>query len=396
MFLQRISPEKKRILYEIKKVGAHPYAFKMWEKGVAVNIKLKSIHFAEANIIKQEAIASGIDAAVAKGTVSGENRYTDVLITGDYNGLVKLIERLKIQPFNLSSLASSLEDFIKQNKRNEITARDKIINLEKPLIVGIFNATPDSFSDGGEFLEESVLNNRIQYLGKYSDIIDIGGESTRPGAPEIDYIEEINRIKIPLKKAVKLENVAISVDTTKSKVADFALRNGAHIINDISGFTFDKELIRVCADYNAGVCIMHTLDRPENMQKNVKYNNLLEDIKMFLYNAIEVALNNGIKKSSIVIDPGIGFGKETIHNYLILKYLEEFRSLGFPILIGLSRKSLIGNIDGSRVSERDLASKVLEAISIVNGADIVRTHDVESLRKIICMIDYYNKAEMDG
>lgn len=394
MFLQKISPKKERIIYEIEKIGAHPYAHKMWEKGVGVNIKLKNVHFSEANIVKQEALASGIDVAVAKGTVSGESIYTDLLIVGNYRGLFKLIERLKLQPYNLSTLAHSLESFIKMEKKNHLKGRDRIINLEKPVVMGIFNATPDSFSDGGSFVDESEIEDRIRYLNRYSNIIDIGGESTRPGAEQIDYDVEIKRIKTPLKKAVSLKETTISIDTTKSKVADFALKNGAHMINDISGFTFDKELLRVCAHYNAAVCIMHTTDKPQSMQKNIKYNNLLEDIKLFLYSAIEKALKNGISEDSIVIDPGIGFGKETVHNYIILKYLKEFKSLGFPLLIGLSRKSLIGNVDGSNVNDRDMVSKVLEAISFINGADIVRTHDVERLHRLIDVIDYYKKAEI--
>lgn len=394
MFLQKISPKKERIIYEIEKIGAHPYAHKMWEKGVGVNIKLKNVHFSEANIVKQEALASGIDVAVAKGTVSGESIYTDLLIVGNYRGLFKLIERLKLQPYNLSTLAHSLESFIKMEKKNHLKGRDRIINLEKPVVMGIFNATPDSFSDGGSFVDESEIEDRIRYLNRYSNIIDIGGESRRPGAEQIDYDVEIKRIKTPLKKAVSLKETTISIDTTKSKVADFALKNGAHMINDISGFTFDKELLRVCAHYNAAVCIMHTTDKPQSMQKNIKYNNLLEDIKLFLYSAIEKALKNGISEDSIVIDPGIGFGKETVHNYIILKYLKEFKSLGFPLLIGVSRKSLIGNVDGSNVNDRDMVSKMLEAISFINGADIVRTHDVERLHRLIDVIDYYKKAEI--
>lgn len=394
MFLQKISPKKERIIYEIEKIGAHPYAHKMWEKGVGVNIKLKNVHFSEANIVKQEALASGIDVAVAKGTVSGESIYTDLLIVGNYRGLFKLIERLKLQPYNLSNLADSLESFIKMEKKNYLKVRDRIINLEKPVVMGIFNATPDSFSDGGSFVDESEIEDRIRYLSRYSNIIDIGGESTRPGAEQIDYDVEIKRIKTPLKKAVSLKETTISIDTTKSKVADFALKNGAHMINDISGFTFDKELLRVCAHYKAAVCIMHTTDKPQSMQKNIRYNNLLEDIKLFLYSAIEKALKNGISEDSIVIDPGIGFGKETVHNYIILKYLKEFKSLGFPLLIGVSRKSLIGNVDGSNVNDRDMVSKMLEAISFINGADIVRTHDVERLHRLIDVIDYYKKAEI--
>ncbi|UOD35897.1 dihydropteroate synthase [Deferribacteraceae bacterium V6Fe1] len=395
MMLQQISPEKDRLIYEIKKIGADPYALKMWEKGVNINIKFKNISYAQANIIKQEAIASGIDAVVSKGTVSGAKERTDILILGNINGVRRLVKRLKLQPFGLEKLAEDISFLISAKRKDYFLARDKKIELSKTVIMGILNATPDSFSDGGLYLSEESIGERLALLNKYSDIIDIGGESTRPGAAEITDSEEINRISYPLEKALELTDKVISVDTTKSKVAEYALKKGAHMINDISGLTFDADMARVCADFGAAVCIMHIKGRPKDMQENTDYGNMLEEIKCFLHDRIDYALKMGIDEDKIIIDPGIGFGKSLEDNYVIIKYLKEFESFGFPLLIGLSRKSLIGKVDGSKANERDLTSKVLEAISVVNGADIIRTHDVENLSKIITVVDFYKKVNIN-
>ncbi|MBZ4671791.1 dihydropteroate synthase [Deferribacterales bacterium Es71-Z0220] len=394
--LQQISPEKDRLIYEIKKIGADPYALKMWEKGVNINIKLKNISYAQANIIKQEAIASGIDAVVSRGTVSGAKEKTDILILGNINGVARLVNRLKLQPFGLEKLAEDIIYFMSENRKNYFLARDKKIELSKTVVMGILNATPDSFSDGGEYLSKERIDERLTFLNKYSDIIDIGGESTRPGAVEITDSEEKDRISYPLERALELTDRVISVDTTKSKVAEYALNKGAHLINDISGLTFDADMARVCADFGAAVCIMHIKGRPKDMQENTDYVNMLEEIKYFLYDRIDYALKMGIDENKIIIDPGIGFGKSLEDNYVIIKYLSEFEKLGFPLLIGLSRKSLIGKVDGSRAGERDLTSKALEAISVVNGADIIRTHDVESLSKILTVVDFYKKVNING
>lgn len=395
VILQKISPEKERLIYEIKKIGADPYALKMWEKGVNINIKLKNLTYPQANIIKQESLASGIDAVVSKGTVSGSKEKTDVLILGSINGVRRLVKRLKLQPFGLEKLAEDISHLISKNRKKYFLARDKRIELSKTVVMGILNATPDSFSDGGKFLSKENIDRQVELLSNYSDIIDIGGQSTRPGAVEIDSKEEIDRISYALERALKETDMVISVDTTKAKVAEYALKKGAHLINDISGLTFDPDMAKVCADYGASVCIMHIKGRPENMQDNVEYANMLEEIKCFLHERIEYALKMGISEEKIIIDPGIGFGKSLEDNYVLIKHLKEFESFGLPILIGLSRKSLIGKVDGSNVSDRDITSKVLEAISVVNGADIIRTHDVENLSKVLSVVDFYKKVNID-
>lgn len=393
MFLQKISGEKERLLYEIEKIGADDYALKMWMKGLDFNVKVKSLKPGQANILKQEALASGIDVVVSKKTVSCKVESTDALILSNVSGIKRLISRLKIQPLGLSELGSELEKFLNIKERKVLRLRDVSFELSSPLIMGILNLTPDSFSDGGTYISMEKISDRICEIGLYGDIVDIGGESTRPGAFEISADEEILRIKPGIEIATAKKK-PVSVDTTKSEVAEFALKNGAKMVNDISGFVFDSKMPDVIANYDAGVCIMHTKGKPSVMQDDTVYKNFLEDVKYGLFSSIEIALKSGIDENSIIIDPGVGFGKSVSQNYLLLKYLKEFKSLGFPLMIGLSRKSLIGKVDNSTVDKRDFSSKILESLSIINGADIIRTHDVKSLKEILPILDYYKEVEL--
>lgn len=391
MFLQIISPERKRLLYEIKDIGADEYALNMCLKGENINLKVKSLKPGQANILKQEGLASGIDVVVSKGTVSCRVEHTDALILSNFSGLKRLIKRLKIQPLGLRELAVELEKFLDSGRSKTLRLRDISFDLSEPLIMGILNLTPDSFSDGGFFDSQEKISDRLDEIKIYGDIVDVGGESTRPGAVEVSAEEEIFRIKPGIETAVA-KKIPVSVDTTKSVVAEFALKNGAKMINDISGFKFDSKMPDVIADYDGCVCIMHTRGKPSVMQNDISYKNFLEDVKCALFDGIEVALKSGIKTDSIILDPGVGFGKTVSQNYLLIKYLKEFEALGFPLMIGLSRKSLIGKVDNSPVEDRDTASKVLESLSIINGADIIRTHDVVGLKKVLPVLNYYKKS----
>jgi len=188
----------------------------------------------------------------------------------------------------------------------------------------------------------------------------------------------------------------VSVDTYKSEVAEEMLKKGADIINDISGFKFDSDMAKVCAEYGAAVCLMHTSDKPDKMQQRTDYANFLEDVKTYLFDSAEKALKAGIKEESIILDPGFGFGKKLNDNYLLLKYLDEFKSMGMPILIGVSRKSMINRVVDKQPGETALASKIAETIALSQGADIVRTHDIAEAREMVKIINEYRKADPDG
>lgn len=249
---------------------------------------------------------------------------------------------------------------------------------EYPLIMGILNITPDSFYDGNKYYEKgSAIARAYQIRDEGADIIDIGGLSTRPGSEGISIPEEIDRV-CPVIEAIKSDiGIPISIDTYNSSVAEAAIASGASIINDISGFTFDSLMPDVALKHEVTVVLMHIKGTPGNMQNDPRYENLLEEIFQYLRNAVDTALSKGIAREKIIIDPGIGFGKTLEDNYQIVNNIQYFKKMGFPVLIGLSRKSLIAKLY-SIEEDRLPATVALNSISILNGADIIRVHDVKA------------------
>jgi dihydropteroate synthase len=257
-------------------------------------------------------------------------------------------------------------------------------------IMGILNVTPDSFSDGGRFFDsKTAVRHGKQMESDGADFIDVGGQSTRPGSEEIPVEEELNRV-IPVIKNLKSQiSVPISIDTYRSEVADEALKNGATIVNDISAFNFDKRMPEVVARYNASCVLMHIKGTPKNMQQNPEYENVVSEVMEYLAKSGATAENAGIRQ--IIIDPGFGFGKILEHNLTLLKELNELKKLNCPILVGLSRKSMIGKILGTEVHERLEGTLALNTIAILNGANIIRIHDVKESVRAARVADYYLK-----
>ena len=261
---------------------------------------------------------------------------------------------------------------------------------DKPIIMGILNITPDSFYKNSRVMDiKEAVNRAIKFIQEGAKIIDIGGQSTRPFSDEIPEDEEIKRV-IPVIKAIKNEipkDIYISIDTYRSNVAKLALESGANIVNDISGLMFDKNMVKVIKDYECGVVIMHIRGRPKNMQENPYYEDTIKEIKEELNLRIEYALNNGIKKNQIVIDPGIGFGKRVYDNLIILKYIDEFFDFELPILVGHSRKSFIGKVlNLENPEDRLIGSIVVSSYLTLKGINIIRTHDVKETKQTIDMI----------
>lgn len=253
----------------------------------------------------------------------------------------------------------------------------KLITEKHIFVMGILNVTPDSFSDGGKYLNiNSATEHTFEMIEDGADIIDIGGESSRPGAEEVSTNEEINRTIPVIESILKQKpNTIISIDTTKSEVAEVALQSGVKIINDISGLS-DPKMLEIVKKYDASVVIMHMQGKPRTMQENPKYDNVFDEVFTFLQQKVELAKNYGI--SSIIIDPGIGFGKSVNHNYDLLINFAKFQTLETPLLIGVSRKSLIGKALNLSVEDRDVATIILETDAIIKGAKIVRTHNVKN------------------
>jgi dihydropteroate synthase len=272
---------------------------------------------------------------------------------------------------------SFITQIINQYGHQKYQIGERVFDFDKSYVMGILNITPDSFSDGGLYFDKTkAVKYGLQMIKEGADILDIGGESTRPNAELISEDEEIRRV-IPVIKGILAErnDAIISVDTTKSAVAEEALKAGAKIVNDISGLTFDHQLQDVIKKYDASVVIMHMKGEPKTMQTNPEYDNIIEDIYDFLSNQTLKALNTGIK--NIFIDPGIGFGKTVDHNFEIIKRLDEFRKLGFPMVFGASRKSFIEKTLNLDPPSRDIASAIINAAAISNGARIIRTHNVK-------------------
>ncbi len=254
--------------------------------------------------------------------------------------------------------------------------------------MGIVNVTPDSFSDGGLFLSQNnAFKQAKQLIAEGADIIDIGGESTRPGAEPVSVQEELDRV-IPLVEKIRAEfSVSISVDTSKSLVMREAIAAGVDIINDVMALTGEDSIAAVAASDTVKVCLMHMQGEPRTMQKNPKYDNVIEDIKAFLLKRTQACINAGIASNRIIIDPGFGFGKTVVHNLLLMKNLQLFSQLGYPVLVGISRKSFIGKILNKQVTERLYGSLALAVLAVSKGASIIRTHDVAATVDALKMTD---------
>jgi len=271
--------------------------------------------------------------------------------------------------------------------------RFRLILGRRTLLMGIVNLTPDSFSNDGLYrkgsvnIEKSISNRIDKMITDGADIIDIGGESTRPGAKTISSKEEINRTIPIIKKISKRITVPISIDTCKYEVAREALYAGASIVNDIMGLRGDSAMAKVVSEFKAPIILMHIKGRPRTMQKNPQYKLLIREIINELKNSIEKAIEFGIDREKIIIDPGIGFGKTTEHNLEIINKLGEFKTLGRPILVGVSRKSFIGNVLNLPVEERLMGTAASVALAIKNGAHIIRVHDVKQITQVVRMSD---------
>ena len=268
---------------------------------------------------------------------------------------------------------------------NYFKCRDFIINLSKtPRIMGILNVTPDSFSDAGAYFDKSrAVEHALQMQSEGADIIDIGAESTRPGARSISAAEQLKRIEGIVKILGKKLKIPVSIDTASSIVAKRCLDLGASIINDVYALRKDSKLAKLIARYKAGVVLMHMKKTPRTMQQNPDYDNVVLEIIKFLDKVKQKALESGIPEESIMLDPGIGFGKTTEHNLKIINHLSKFRVLKSPILIGTSKKSFIGNVLNKQVNERGLGTAISVVISVLNGANVVRVHDVKQTKEAL-------------
>ncbi len=270
-------------------------------------------------------------------------------------------------------------------KNYTLLAKGRLIPiLDCPLLMGIVNITPDSFSDGGCYATvDQAVDQAIRLVEQGANILDLGAESTRPGAAPVGEQEEMDRVLPVLHEVAKRTAVPISVDTMKSRVAREALNMGASIVNDVTAMRFDPNMAAVVAQYGAGVVMMHMQGMPATMQRNPRYDNVADDVRMFFLERIAAAEGAGIAKSQIVLDPGFGFGKLLVHNLDLLNRLSSFDQLGCPMLVGVSRKAFLGKILDRSVRDREWGTAAAVALAVDRGASIVRVHDVASMKDVV-------------
>lgn len=343
------------------------YRNKIAEKFRHKNIKIYNLSLAQANILKQTALIFGADCAINRNVITGNIEKSDVILCGSYSQLLKVAEKLKLQPFKLAILAKEIEDFLKPS-------------LRKTKIVGILNVTPDSFSDGGLYNEpQAAIKKLVELFEDGADMVDIGAESTRPNSVAVNSEEQIKRLKPVLEFIQKEFNgkLPISVDTRSSDVADFALNLGVNIINDVSGAEYDSKILNVVSKYNAGIILQHSKGTPNS---EPVYTNLIDEIFSGLKNKVDYAKEAGI--NNIIIDPGIGFGKSRLDNLKILDSIDDFYGLNCPVMIGISRKRILG-VPTSEISLKDALTLAYSYPLIEKKVDFLRVHNVKMHKTFI-------------
>ena len=350
---------------ELEKIGFDKaYRVKATNKYRYKTLKIFNLSLPQANILKQTALSLGADCGVHRDILTANIQNTDVILGGSFSQLMKICEKLKQQPFSMKILAENILAQIDKHSRNT-------------KLVGILNITPDSFSDGGlYFSKENVIEHFHQLIDDGADMIDIGAESTRPNAQNISAQEQIERLSL-LFDNIKKFDVPISVDTRDSEVAKYVLDKGANFINDVSGLNSDPKILDIVDQYNAGIIIQHST---KNTADRSNYNDVVEEVFLSLLKKIKLAENKGIK--NIIIDPGIGFGKNKNDNFEILERIEEFYSLDTPIMVGVSRKSFLGVKENNNLLKDSLTLAISYPL-IQKNIDYLRVHNVKLHRQLL-------------
>jgi len=363
-------------------------------------VKLENVRRPIAHILKETFLSNGGDAAVNGDVIVAKVTHSDVILMGTRKQFQRAIEALPEQEFGCGKIAKQIETAI-HNYDSSPTVPDAEVALDarvrrmfdhlstRTLVMGILNVTPDSFSDGGKFADAgAAVKCGVEMAANGADVIDVGGESTRPGSRAVTVEEEIKRTVPVIRELSRSVDAPVSIDTYKARIAEAALDAGASIVNDISAGTFDAAMLPLVAKRKCPAILMHMKGTPGDMQKNPVYGDLMAEISGFLRGRVEAYVAAGVDERILMVDPGFGFGKTVQHNLELLRRLTELKSLGRPIVIGTSRKSTIGKVlDDLPVDERAEGTAATVALSIANGADIVRVHDVKQMRRVARMSD---------
>ncbi|UCC95373.1 MAG: dihydropteroate synthase [Candidatus Omnitrophota bacterium] len=366
-------------------------------KSISVAFKVGGISSWEANIIKQHLLSLGSDSAINRSALLKKVK-TSTIIFGNVSQLRRLCNKLKHQPFNLKEVSGTISRYLDNLFQREFLfcARNKVVKIKSPLVCGIVNVTPDSFSGDGLLGKTQNSKLKIQNLAlrkvgemvkQGARIIDIGGESTRPFSKPVRDQEELRRV-IPALKAVRKEfkDILISVDTYKYRVAKEAIEYGVDIINDITALRNAPQMASLIKKYKLGCILMHMRGRPKTMQIHPRYKDVMEDIIDFFGERIKFCQERGIQKAQILIDPGIGFGKSVEDNLKIIHELYKFKIFGMPIFLGLSRKSFVGKTLNVGVEKRLVGTIAASVVALIQGVQVLRVHDVGQTQEAIKIV----------
>ncbi len=381
------------ICHEMEVFGiTHKYQAAEAPKSLTATLKIENL-----SPKKAKTIADSAKAAKTSAYLKTNGRQTDsqLLIIGSLDKLCRLAAQLAGSA-SQAALGKQIKAALDNYNRRDFNLHGDAYTLnlsQRTHIMGVLNVTPDSFSDGGKYLEpDKAIVHAKELVAEGADIIDIGGESSRPGSEPISAAEELARILPVLQGLIAEIPVPISIDTYKAQVAEAALRLGAHMINDISGLRFDPDMAPLIAKYKVPVIIMHIKGTPQNMQQNPTYKSLMGEITEYLQQGITLACTAGINPEQIIIDPGIGFGKTVKHNLQIINRLSALKCLGKPIMVGTSRKSFIGQVLDLPPERRQAGTAASVSCAILNGAHIVRVHDVAGMAQVARLTDAIRQA----
>lgn len=389
----------------LRKLGADIRSLPFFDNRREIKaLYLTAVDSRGANVIKQELLSRGGDAAVHAEVVRFGISHSDVILFGTKKQLTFLAEKIATMPWwgfpEISeSILAALRGLGARAKATALPSGGTLPLGERTLVMGITNLTDESFFSGSRTGAdaEAALKRVCKQAEDGADIIDIGAESTRPGAARVPEEEELRRVTAAV-KAIRRElpRIPLSVDTTRGAVAEAALREGADIINDISGLTYEPGLAAIAARHGAMLVLMHMRGTPETMKSMCRYDNLLHDVVLFFEQSVRKAEESGLERSRIILDPGFGFAKNDGQNLLLMRHLEAFRGLGLPLLVGVSRKRFIGTATDSPAAEERLEGTVaLSALCAWQNVEIVRVHDVLENKKAVMMIDAVKKAKYE-
>ena len=384
--------------YELKNIGVHQASIETFmNKSAILPLKVLKVRTPAANIIKQEMLACGGDCAIHAGCVVCAQDHSDILLLGTKKHYRLLLQKMAMMPyFGLPKIKEELQSFLENAPLKTILADNRVLEYDHVVVMGILNITPDAFyADSRVRGIDEVINRAGQMLRDGAEILDIGGESTRPGSDSINPQEEIARI-VPVVEALRKEypQSILSIDTYHAETAEATLASGADIINDISAMEYDEKMIDVVVKNNAPVILMHMRGTPKNMQQNTEYGNVVEEVSKYLKERAEMLRGHNFPKEKIILDPGIGFAKNVDQNLKLMQGLSEMTGSDYPVLLAASRKSTIGKVLGDIPPEARLAGTIATSCQAVYaGANMVRVHDVKENIQAIRMLEAIIKCQ---